>query len=74
MEEKYYLDACIWRDYFENREDRFRPLGEWAFRLVNYHYINEMASCFKDVSNETSPQALLPEAPSVVFPLWKYDI
>jgi len=31
---KYYLDTCIWRDYFENREDRFRPLGEWAFRLI----------------------------------------
>ena len=31
---KYYLDACIWRDYFENRSDNFRPLGEWAFRLI----------------------------------------
>jgi len=31
---KYYLDACIWRDYFEGRVDRFRPLGEWAFRLI----------------------------------------
>lgn len=31
---KYYLDACIWRDYFENRSDRFRPLGEWAFLLI----------------------------------------
>ncbi len=32
--EKFYLDACIWRDYFENRSDRFRPLGEWALRLI----------------------------------------
>jgi len=31
---RFYLDACIWRDYFEDREDRFRPLGEWAFRLI----------------------------------------
>lgn len=31
---RYYLDTCIWRDYFENRSDRFRPLGEWAFRLI----------------------------------------
>lgn len=30
----YYLDACIWRDYFENRSDRFRPLGEWAWMLI----------------------------------------
>ena len=34
MAKKYYIDACIWRDYFENRSDRFRPLGEWAFRLI----------------------------------------
>jgi predicted nucleic acid-binding protein len=31
---KYYLDTCIWRDYFENRSDNFRPLGEWAFKLI----------------------------------------
>ena len=31
---KYYIDACIWRDYFENRSDNFRPLGEWAFKLI----------------------------------------
>ncbi len=33
MTQKYYLDACIWRDFHENREDKFRPLGEWAFNL-----------------------------------------
>jgi len=30
MTEKYYIDTLIWRDYYENRKDRFRPLGEWA--------------------------------------------
>ncbi|MFA5887696.1 MAG: PIN domain-containing protein [Candidatus Nanoarchaeia archaeon] len=34
MQKKYYLDTCIWIDYFENRKDRFRPLGEWAFQLL----------------------------------------
>ena len=34
MVEKYYLDTCIWRDYFENRSDKFRPLGDWAFSLI----------------------------------------
>ena len=29
----YYIDTCIWRDYYENREDKFRPLGEWALEL-----------------------------------------
>ncbi len=33
MVQKYYIDACIWRDFHENREDKFRPLGEWAFYL-----------------------------------------
>lgn len=31
---KYYLDTAIWRDLHENRTDRFRPLGEWAFELI----------------------------------------
>lgn len=32
---KYYLDTSIWRDYCENRSDKFRPLGDWALRLLN---------------------------------------
>lgn len=31
---KYYFDTSIWFDYFENRSDKFRPLGEWAFALL----------------------------------------
>ena len=31
---KYYFDTSIWLDYFENRKDRFRPLGEWALALL----------------------------------------
>lgn len=31
---KYYLDTAIWRDLHENRTDRFRPLGDWAFELI----------------------------------------
>lgn len=30
---RFYIDTSIWMDYYENRRDRFRPLGEWAFRL-----------------------------------------
>ena len=41
MTEKYYLDACIWRDYFENRSDRFRPLGDWALTLIKKIIENE---------------------------------
>ena len=31
---RYYIDAFIWRDYFEDRRDKFRPLGEWALRML----------------------------------------
>ena len=42
MTDKYYIDACIWRDFHENREDKFRPLGEWAFYL--FRMIRETGS------------------------------
>jgi|SRR3989344_2103037 len=35
MNKRFYLDSSIWRDYYENRSDKFRPLGEWALRLIN---------------------------------------
>ena len=34
MPQKYYLDAAIYIDYYNNRRDRFRPLGDWAHRLL----------------------------------------
>jgi len=38
---KYYLDTSIWIDYYENRSDRFRPLGEWAFRFIKKTVSNQ---------------------------------
>ncbi|HII14779.1 MAG TPA: type II toxin-antitoxin system VapC family toxin [Nanoarchaeota archaeon] len=32
---RYYLDTCIWKDYYENRSDRLRPIGEWALAFIN---------------------------------------
>lgn len=32
--ELIYLDTNIYIDYFENRSDRLRPLGEFAFNLI----------------------------------------
>lgn len=34
MSNNYYLDTSIWRDYFEDRKDNLRPLGEFAFRFL----------------------------------------
>jgi len=31
---KYYFDTSIWRDYFENRSEKFMPTGDWAFELL----------------------------------------
>ena len=31
---RFYLDTSIWRDYFEDRRDSLRPLGEFAFRFL----------------------------------------
>ncbi|MFH1256103.1 MAG: PIN domain-containing protein [Candidatus Diapherotrites archaeon] len=33
MAKKFYLDTAIWRDYFEDRSDGLRPLGEFAFQF-----------------------------------------
>ena len=35
MEERYYLDTCIWRDHYENRFGKTgRPLGKYATKLI----------------------------------------
>ncbi|MDD5163016.1 MAG: PIN domain-containing protein [Candidatus ainarchaeum sp.] len=34
MQKKFYLDTSIWRDYFEDRSDGVRPLGEFAFQFL----------------------------------------
>jgi len=34
MEKRFYVDTSVWRDYFEDRSDSMRPLGEFAFRFL----------------------------------------
>ncbi len=34
MEKLIYLDTNIYLDYLENRTDKLRPLGEFAFQLI----------------------------------------
>ncbi len=34
MVQRFYLDTAIWRDYFEDRRDSIRPLGEFAFQFL----------------------------------------
>ena len=46
---KFYIDTCIWRDYFEDRKDKFRPLGEWAFHLIKYAIKNNISILYSDL-------------------------
>lgn len=46
---KYYLDTSIWRDYYENRSDKFRPLGEWALNLINVIIENKDFILYSDL-------------------------
>jgi len=32
---RYYVDTCIWIDYWENRYDNLRPLGEFAANFLS---------------------------------------
>lgn len=34
MHKKFYVDTSIWRDYFEDRKDNMKPLGEFAFQFL----------------------------------------
>lgn len=46
---RYYIDTCIWRDYLENREDRFRPLGQWALSLFQMIEENDEKLLYSDI-------------------------
>jgi len=50
MTTKYYLDTSIWRDLHEGREDKFRPLGEWAFELLRKIRINQEKVLYSDLT------------------------
>ncbi|MFH1225236.1 MAG: type II toxin-antitoxin system VapC family toxin [Candidatus Diapherotrites archaeon] len=34
MQRKFYLDTSVWRDYFEDRKNCIRPLGDLAFQFL----------------------------------------
>jgi predicted nucleic acid-binding protein len=34
MQKKFYFDSCIWLDYFGDRKDQLKPLGEFAFEFL----------------------------------------
>lgn len=48
----YYIDTCIWIDYFEDRKNKFRPLGEWAFHCIKTIIANEDLIIVSDLLEE----------------------
>lgn len=34
MKKRFYLDTNIWMDYFDDRSDGLKPLGEFAFQFL----------------------------------------
>ena len=49
MVDKYYIDSAIWRDLHENRTDKFRPLGDWAFELFRKIRENKEKALYSDL-------------------------
>ena len=31
---RFYVDTAIWMDYFEDRQDNIKPIGEFAFQFL----------------------------------------
>ena len=48
MTRRFYLDTSIWRDYYENRNDKFRPLGEWALKFIQQCLENNYFILYSD--------------------------
>lgn len=67
MSEKYYVDSAIWRDLHENRRDKFRPLGEWAFELFRQIGISKGKILYSDLVVKESSVAYDEEVINKLF-------
>lgn len=76
---KYYFDTSIWRDYYEDRSDNIRPLGEFALQLIR-KIINDRGVIFysdwviKELSVEYSEEDIIKIFESSKDVLLKVDI
>lgn len=67
MPEKYFVDTLVWRDYYENRNDRFRPLGEWALAFFKKVLEEENIIIYSDVVERELGEKYDAEAISDIF-------
>jgi len=47
--QKFYLDTNIWLDYFENRSDGLKPLGEFAFQFLKKAIESKSLLCYSNI-------------------------
>ncbi len=52
MVSKFYVDNCIWIDYFEDRKDSLKPLGEFAFQFFKKCKSREDKIIFSSIVEE----------------------
>lgn len=51
MPKTYYLDSCIWRDYYENRfGQKGKPIGEFALRFLTKVIENKNILLFSELT------------------------
>ncbi len=48
MRKRFYVDTSVWRDYFEDRSDGVRPLGEFAFQFLKKCEKNESVVLYSE--------------------------
>lgn len=74
MAGKFYLDTSIWRDYFEDREDNLRPLGEFAFRFLKECGKKDCAVLYSDLVVAELESHYSKESVAEVFSSFKHFI
>ena len=65
--QRFYMDTCIWRDYFEDRKDRFQPLGEFASRFLFGVQKKGYFLLYSDLIVEELQKAYSDEKISIIF-------
>jgi len=73
MKQRFYLDTAIWRDYFEDRKDRFQPLGEFAFQFLKNCESHSCEVLYSSlVVNELKAEYTSDEIQGILAPFRKY--
>lgn len=67
MANRFYIDTCIWRDYYENRSDNFRPLGEWALKFLKEAVNNDDLILYSDLTIKELCTKYTPEEIKNIF-------